>query len=130
MQIHSAPAIPPVDTHFGVQLFQTHAAELARRIRKPHPPFAVIDVRSAAAFARGHVPGAISATAESLADGLPPGVAPEMEVFVIGAGTEDRDRRRTALALRSHGVRRVVEVTGGMVEWLGHALPVETARAA
>lgn len=118
-----------MDTHFGVQLFQTHAAELARRISKPFPPFAVVDVRPAAAFARGRVPGSLSASPESIIDRLPEGIGPETEVFVLGAGTEDRDRRRAALALRAHGVRRVVEVTGGMVEWMARGLPLEPERA-
>lgn len=130
MQIRSEPAIPPMDTHFGVQLFQTHAAELARRLTKPFPPFAVIDVRPAAAFARGRVPGSLSASPESIIDRLPEGVGAETEVFVLGVGTEDRDRRRAALALRAHGVRRVVEVTGGMVEWMDRKLPLESGGAA
>lgn len=130
MQIHSEPAIPPVDTHFGVQLFQTHAAELARRITKVHPPFAVVDVRAAAEFARGHVPGALSASPAAIADRLPGGIDTATEVFVVGHGSEDLDRRRAALALRAHGVRRVVELTGGMADWNGLRLPVESGRPA
>ena len=131
MQMSAQPTIPPVDTHLGaVQLFQTHAAELARRLGKPYPPFAVIDIRPAADFARGSLPGARSSTAAALGQQLPEGITPETEVFVLGSGMEDPERRRAAIAVARHGVRRVVEVTGGIAEWVQLGFPLAAGKAA
>ena len=40
-------------------IFQTHAAELARRLRYAHPPLRVLDVREHALYEAGHLPMAI-----------------------------------------------------------------------
>jgi rhodanese-related sulfurtransferase len=121
-----------MDMHFEGVVFQTHAAELARRITRAFPPVAVLDVRPAADFARGHVPGARSLAVESLRHGLPEGVTPSTETIVLGEGPEDRMVRETTLALRRAGVRRIVELSGGMSEWrtLGGTVETGPARAA
>lgn len=97
-------------------IFQTHAAELARRLRFPSPPFRVIDVRPAAAFLSGHIPGAVSSASMT-----PAAVSAEsggrIEFFIVGSGPGDPETRQASLALLHAGARRVVELTGGMVEW-------------
>jgi hypothetical protein len=60
---------------------------------------------------------------------LPPGTTEHTELFVIGSGPEDPAMRRVSLALRRLGARRVVEVTGGMVEWKLAGGAVETGAA-
>jgi rhodanese-related sulfurtransferase len=105
-----------MDPHFDGVIFKTHAGELIRRIRRPFPPFAVVDARWRGEYEEGHVPGAFPVGPDGPAT-LPPGTTEHTELFVIGSGPEDPAMRRVSLALRRLGARRVVEVTGGMVEW-------------
>jgi rhodanese-related sulfurtransferase len=106
-----------VDPQFDGMIFQTHAAELARRLRFPIPPFRVIDVRPPEAFERGHIPGAVAASSVSPASLLAEATGGRIEIFVVGRGPGDPEVREASLALLHAGARRVVELTGGMVEW-------------
>jgi rhodanese-related sulfurtransferase len=106
-----------MDMHFEGVVFQTHAAELARRLGRPRPPCAVLDVRPAARYAAGHVPGARSTTLEELERALPAGATAAAEIVVVGEGPDDPLVRSAALALRRRGARRVAELAGGMLEW-------------
>jgi rhodanese-related sulfurtransferase len=106
-----------MDTHFDGAIFQTHAAELARRLAHPFPPFAVVDVRAQAATAPDAIPGSVPWRADRLDDSLPGGTSESTEFFVVGEGPDDPAVRETALALKRAGVRRVVEMSGGMREW-------------
>jgi ArsR family transcriptional regulator len=124
-----------MDPHFDGVIFQTHAAELARRLGRPFPPLFVLDVRPEEAFAAGHVPGALALAAADLAGTLPAGAGSTTELFVVGRGPGDPAVRELSLALRRLGAERVVELSGGMHEWNERRLPVEagagrTARAA
>lgn len=120
-----------MDPHFEGVIFKTHAAELQRRTSRPFPPFLVLDVRSRAAYEAGHLPGALSTSQEELERGLPTGAGPGTELFVMGEGPADPEVVRAASrALMRHGARRVVELTGGMVEWQEAGCPVETGSTA
>lgn len=114
-----------IDTHSGPFLFQTHAAALAARMRAAHPPWAVVDARDAAAFARGRIPGSVRVDGRELG-ALPKSVEGAAEIFVVGAGPNDASRRRLALALVGIGERRVTELPGGMAEWERLGLPLES----
>ena len=119
-----------MDPHFDGVIFKTHAAELRRRLRSAFPPFRVIDVRPREEYERGHIPGAIRATVADLATGLPPDVTERTEMFVVGSRPEDPAMRAASVALRRHGAHRVVELTGGMVEWAEINGPLEGGRQA
>jgi rhodanese-related sulfurtransferase len=108
---------PVVDPQFDGMIFQTHAAELARRLRFPLPPFRVVDVRPASDFARGHIPGAVSSASSSPAALLAEAPNGRIEIFVVGRGPGDPEVREASLALLQAGGHRVVELTGGMLEW-------------
>ena len=114
-----------MDMHFDGVIFQTYADELARRTRYSHPPFQILDVRDAAEFSGGHIPGAVLAQAAGGGPGLPDGTTPTTEFFVVGAGPNDERVRQTSLSLRKRGAQRCVELPGGMVEWRQAGLPVE-----
>jgi rhodanese-related sulfurtransferase len=107
---------PPVDPQFDGMIFQTHAAELKRRLRFPVPPFRVIDVRPAAEFSRGHIPGAVPSSSISPASLLSEANG-RLEIFVVGRGPGDPEVREASLSLLQAGAHRVVELTGGMLEW-------------
>jgi rhodanese-related sulfurtransferase len=113
-----------MDPHFDGVIFKTHAAELARRMRMPHPPFLVIDVREPGERSHGVIPGSVALRSVDLSD-LPAGATPGTEFFVVGHDQYDEEVRRTTDRLRELGARRVVEFTGGMSEWEGERLPVD-----
>ena len=113
-----------MDPHFDGVIFKTHAGELIRRIRRPFPPFRVVDARWRGEYNEGHVPGAWSAGPDGL-KALPPDTDARTEFFVIGSQPEDPDMRRVSLSLMKLGAHRVVEMTGGMVEWKLAGGPVE-----
>jgi rhodanese-related sulfurtransferase len=106
-----------MDPHFEGVIFQTHAAELRRRITHALPAWCALDVRSAGEFAAGHLPGSRHGASESLAEALPEGTDCDTEFFIVGSEPGDQRVRSTSEALRSHGAHRVVEFTGGIAEW-------------
>lgn len=118
-----------MDMHFDGVIFQTHAAELARRLGHPHPPFAVIDVRGQGEWAAGHIPGSLPATPATLERGLPDGTTSQTEFFVVGSDPTDPAPRAASLELERLGATRRVELPGGMAEWTALGLPVERAPA-
>lgn len=113
-----------MDPHFEGVIFQTHAKELARRLEHRFPAWCALDVRSPSEFSSGHLEGARNESVETLATGLPEGTDQGTEFFVVGAGPEDRRLRATSEALRQHGARRVVELSGGIAEWSAFGLPL------
>jgi len=118
-----------MDPHFDGVIFQTHAAELRRRLARPFPPFRLFDVRPREAYEAGHIAGAQPLTAAQLGDHLPTGATPSTELFVVGRGPGDPAVRELALALRRLGAQRVVEFSGGMHEWIERGGPVEGVEA-
>jgi 3-mercaptopyruvate sulfurtransferase SseA len=114
-----------MDPHFDGVIFKTHAAELIRRLRRPFPPFCVVDARWRGDYNQGHIPGAHPAGPDGLT-ALPPGTNERTEFFVVGSGPDDLATRRISLALRRSGAHRVVELTNGMAEWQGAGGPIET----
>jgi rhodanese-related sulfurtransferase len=112
-----------MDPHFDGVIFQTHPAELARRIRSPRPPFLIIDVRSAEDRSRGTIAGAAAHRSTDL-ETLPDGTGASTEFFVVGKNLDDPEVRRTTQRLRELGALRVVELTGGMYEWEQFGFPV------
>ena len=112
-----------MDMHFEGVIFQTHAAELRRRLDRPHPPFAVLDLRAEADWAAGHIPGARAASVAALEHGLPEGTTPATEFFLVGSGPTDPAPRAASVALKRLGAHRRVEFSGGMHEWRAPAYP-------
>jgi len=115
-----------MDMHFDGVIFQTHAAELCRRLDHPHPPFAVLDLRNEQEWAAGHIPGARRTSLAALEAGLPEGTTVATEFFLVGAGPTDPALRAASMALQRLGARRRVELSGGMHEWRATGLPVDS----
>lgn len=114
-----------MDMHFDGVIFQTHAAELYRRMHRPHPPFAILDVREEASRTGGSIPGAMAVSPAALEEGLPEGTTAATEFFLVGSGPTDPAPRAASLALSRLGARRRVELPGGMQEWRARGLPLE-----
>jgi len=106
-----------MDPHFDGVIFTTHAGELHRRLGSPHPPFTVLDVRSANDRGEGSIPGSLPVSADDLAGGLPAGTTTSTEFVVVGRDLEDAATREVSTKLRSLGAIRVVELPGGVREW-------------
>ena len=118
-----------MDMHFEGVVFQSHAAELARRIERPWPHFAVLDVRSGGEHERQRIPGSQLFDVNRGDHSLPPDTTPATEFFVLGESPDDSRVRVATKALRSLGARRVVEVPGGIFEWKQLGLPLERGGA-
>jgi rhodanese-related sulfurtransferase len=97
--------------------------------RSELPGFVVLDVRGRAAYAAGHVPGAVSLphrdiTADRLA------AWPEETLFVTYcAGPHCNGADRGALRIAEIG-RPVKTMPGGMTGWIDEGFPVATGRDA
>ncbi|GAA3015606.1 metalloregulator ArsR/SmtB family transcription factor [Streptosporangium longisporum] len=104
-----------VSRHLGdpVALEPVTAEELARRLADPG--VVVVDVRPAAAHARGHVPGAVSVPLAELRDRL--GELPrDAEIVAYCGGPYCVVSPQAVLLLRDHGLRaRTLE--GGITRW-------------
>ena len=118
-----------MDPHFEGVIFKTHSGEVRRRLRASFPPFIILDVRPREEWEQGRIPGSLSAPPEGIV-ALPEGATGGTEFFVVGNQPEDPAMRAASLALRFLGVRRVVELTGGMVEWERAGGPIEGEKRA
>jgi rhodanese-related sulfurtransferase len=96
------------------------AAELAARLAEPDT--VVVDVRSAEAYAEGHVPGAVSVPLKELRDRL--GELPgDTEIIAYCGGPYCVVSPRAVEMLRAHGYR-ARPLDGGLTGWRrsGHAV--------
>jgi hydroxyacylglutathione hydrolase len=109
-----------------MQIPATHeitAAALAEAIREQQAP-PIVDVRSAAEYQRGHIPGAVHMPfwlvpfrAEALA-------LPRDEPLVVYCGHGPR-AQMARVALEHHGFARVILLRGHMRAWKQGRLPLE-----
>jgi rhodanese-related sulfurtransferase len=118
-----------MDPHFDGVIFQTHGAELRRRLAAPWPPFVVVDVRPEDEYGKGRIPGAVWGGHLDFARAVPGLGEKRIEVFVVGRESQDPMVREASLALQRLGAKRIVELTGGMVEWQLAGGPLEGAAA-
>ncbi len=118
-EVTRAPAAPPrrAVAHFGGRLeFETDCWDVREAMSSGAPGFVLLDVRSAEAYAEGHVPGAVNLphreiTEERLA-AYPAGV-----LFVVYcAGPHCNGANKGALRLAELG-RPVKEMIGGVEGW-------------
>lgn len=118
--VTDVPAAPPSEAlaHFEALLrFETDCWDVHCGLKGGHPGFVVLDVRSAEAYAAGHVPGAVSLphrriTERTLAD------FPADTLFVVYcAGPHCNGADRAAIRLARLG-RPVKKMIGGVTGWL------------
>lgn len=114
------PAAPAeAAAHFGRLLtFETDCWDVHDALSRGVADFVLLDVRSPAAFAAGHVPGARSLphraiTEASLAAAFPAGTA--FVVYCAGPHCNGADRAALRLA---HLGRPVKKMLGGVTGWL------------
>lgn len=121
------PASPVLAAaHFRERLgFTTDASDVHADLAAGDAPFVVVDARSPEAYARGHVPGAISfphrtITAESAAGVLPAGTP----VVTYCDGVHCNASTKAAARLSALGYE-VKEMLDGLEGWRRDGLPVE-----
>jgi rhodanese-related sulfurtransferase len=98
-------------------------AELRRRIENHSAPV-VLDVRSAAEFRAGRVPGAVNLPFWQTLIGVTPFHVARDQPLVVYCGHGPRARVSAAM-LRLRGFRHVACLVGHMAEWRRRGLPQE-----
>ncbi|MBS2015436.1 MAG: rhodanese-like domain-containing protein [Deltaproteobacteria bacterium] len=84
----------------------------------------VIDVRDAAEWAKGHVPGARRVSLAELREDARQHLRRDGVLFVCAAGVRSETAARIAL---DHGLTKVYSLVGGTQSWIkaGHAVATE-----
>jgi rhodanese-related sulfurtransferase len=123
--VTTIPAAPPADAarHFAARLaYETDAADVGAAVAAGDLDFVLVDVRSRAAYAAGHIPGAISlphgevdaATAAELPAGL-------VVVYCWGPGCNAAQHGGRKLAAAG---RQVKEMLGGWEYYVREGWPL------
>src|ERR1700730_3749271 len=111
--------------HFARRLrFETDCDDVANALASGDSDFTVIDARSRAAYAAGHVPGSLNLERPFLAAevaALPPGL---LVVYCWGPGCNGA--LKTSRQLAEMG-RSVKEMLGGFEYWVREGHPIEGA---
>jgi hydroxyacylglutathione hydrolase len=102
---------------------QISVEELRRRL-DTEPDLQVLDVRRAAEYDAGHVPGARLSTLAALASDPLEGLDPAGPVAVICAGGYRSSAATSLLAPRGYG--KLLNITGGTSAYINAGFPVET----
>lgn len=105
--------------------FQTDVSDVHAAMTSAEPGFVLIDTRSRAAWAQGHIPGAIhlptaeiGARAAELLDPAVPVVA-----YCWGPGCNGSTRAGLALSLAGYAAK---EMIGGVEYWVREGFPLRT----
>ena len=111
--------------HFEARLsFETDCSDVWYATRHEQKDFVLVDVRTAALYAAGHVPGAINIPTRMIGE-------PRLEEFpadtlfvVYCAGPHCNGANKAALKLARLG-RPVKEMIGGLTGWIDEGLGIE-----
>jgi rhodanese-related sulfurtransferase len=118
------PAALPADAlaHFSQRLaFETDCSDVNHALQNGEQDFVLLDVRNAAAFARGHVPGALNLPTREI-DARRMAPFPPGTLFVVYcAGPHCNGVHRAAAKLAALGLP-VKEMIGGVTGWLDEGL--------
>jgi phage shock protein E len=119
----TAPATASADTE---ALPRISAAELAARLRQPDDRLVVLDVRTPAEFAAGHVPGARNISHDELPARLGELSASKDQDVVLYCRSGRRSQI-AAQALREAGYTRLLQLQGDFPGWEASGQAVERA---
>jgi len=117
--VTEVPAAPPAEAlaHFQKLLaFETDCWDVHAALAAEHPGFVVLDVRSAEAFAAGHVPGAVSLPHRRINERNLAAHPADVLFVVYCAGPHCNGADRAAVALARLG-RPVKKMIGGVTGW-------------
>lgn len=130
-------AVPPATSeeavlHFESALrFETDCWDVHDSLMAGHAGFVVLDVRSPALYAKGHVPGALNLPHGKIVEGKLKGFVGNTVFVVYCAGPHCNGAHRGAIRLARLG-RPVKLMMGGITGWLdeGFTLSTEVAISA
>ncbi|WP_127794768.1 rhodanese-like domain-containing protein [Agromyces sp. LHK192] len=111
--------------HFRGRLgFESDVSDVYAALQSGDAGFALIDTRSDAAWAQGHVPGAVNLPTRRIGDGAAAIVEPGTPVVVYcwGPGCNGATRAALEFALLGHPVK---EMIGGFEYWAREGFPIE-----
>ena len=125
------PAALPADAlaHFSRRLaFETDCSDVNDALQNGEQDFVLLDVRNAAAFARGHVPGALNLPTREIDAQRMAQFAPGTLFVVYCAGPHCNGVHRAAAKLAALGLS-VKEMIGGVTGWLDEGLALVSSDA-
>lgn len=124
-----SPATPEQAlAHFAAQFaFETDCWDVHEAMRSEAPGFVLLDVRSPAAFASGHVPGAINIPHAKIIESKMSEYPPSTLFVVYCAGPHCNGAARAAVRLARLG-RPVKLMAGGVRGWLDEGFALECAQ--
>jgi len=125
------PAAEPDDaaTYFQKLLaYETDCWDVHAALTAGHRDFVVLDVRSPAAFAAGHVPGAVNLPWRKISERTVAAHAPDRLLVVYCSGPHCNGADRAALALARLG-RPVKKMIGGVTGWKDEGFDLTTDSA-
>jgi rhodanese-related sulfurtransferase len=88
-------------------------------------PLTTVDIRSRAAYDRGHLPNAALMEFGVIPDALDE-TPKEQAIIVYGEGEEGKDEERAAAALTAAGFKKVSVMRGGMAAYAALKLPTRS----
>ncbi len=123
----SRPPVAPSDdalTHFGRRLsFETDCADVHYALTQEVPDFVLLDVRTPALYAAGHVPGALNLPTRMIAAARLAAYPADTLFVVYCAGPHCNGANKAAIKLAELG-RPVKEMIGGLTGWIDEGLEV------
>lgn len=127
--VTAIPAAASVDAlaHFEKEFtFQTDCWDVHEAMQSSEPGFVLLDARSPALYAAGHLPGAISLPHGKIIESRMAGYAADTLFVVYCAGPHCNGAARAAVRLARLG-RPVKLLAGGVTGWLDEGFPLEIA---
>lgn len=125
------PAAAPsaqAEAHFAAKFsFETDCWDVHEAMSSAQPGFVLLDVRSPAAYARGHVPGAINLPHAKIIEAKMREYAADTLFVVYCAGPHCNGADRAALRLARLG-RPVKIMIGGVTGWLDEGFDLNRAQ--
>jgi rhodanese-related sulfurtransferase len=121
------PPAPPSEAaeHYARKLsFETDCRDVREAMKGGAPDFVLLDVRSPAAYAQGHVPGARNLPHAAITAERMMAWPHELLFVVYCAGPHCNGADKAALALARLG-RPVKVMPGGMAGWADEGFPFE-----
>jgi rhodanese-related sulfurtransferase len=114
--------------HFSAKFsFETDCWDVHEAMASSHPGFVLLDVRSPAAYARGHVPGAINLPHAKIIEAKVREYPADTLFVVYCAGPHCNGADRAALRLARLG-RPVKLMIGGVTGWLDEGFELHRAQ--
>ncbi|MBT2468163.1 rhodanese-like domain-containing protein [Streptomyces sp. ISL-66] len=126
----SVPAAAPVDAaaHYAARLaFEADVSDVRADLLAGVPGVVVVDSRSDAAWAQGHIPNAVHIPTARIAELAPQLIDPSMAVVTYCWGPGCNGATRAALAFARLGYQ-VKEMIGGFEYWVREGFAFETAQ--